>query len=305
MIITVQPQLSQILKDNKPQTILKEVADILNNHYDKATIGRVRSCFSFTVNLFQGKHERYKKCNTYYHDLPHTLDVFLAAARILDGYIIVFGKMDEASAVQLLMASLLHDAGYIQERDDHEGTGAKYTFNHVMRSMDFVRKNKKDLSITKEDAEAVARIIKATEFSLDFRSLSFASTDEQRCGAILATADLMGQMADRLYLEKLLYLYNEFREAGMPGFNTEFDIHRNTAAFYEATADRLERSLQNIGRYARFHFFVRYNIDENLYEMAIQRNMKYRMKIMRDATTNFRKKLNRNTSVDESYYNGD
>lgn len=305
MIITIQPQLSQILKDNKPLTVLKEVTSILDHHYDKTVLDSVRNCFRFTTNLFRGKLERYKKCNTDYHDLQHTLDVFLAAARILDGYIIVFGKIDEIHTIQLLMAALLHDAGYIQERDDNEGTGAKYTFSHVARSMDFVKQNMDDLSITEECAEAVARIIQATEFSLDFRSLSFKSTYEQRCGAILATADLIGQMADRIYLEKLLFLYNEFREAGMPGFNTEFDIHVNTASFYESTRDKLVRSLQNIGRYARFHFFVRYNIDENLYETAIQKNMEYRDKIMSDSSTNFRRKLNRNTSIKDTYYPND
>ena len=31
-------------------------------------------------------------------------------------------------------------------------------------------------------------------------------------------ADLVGQMSDRAYLEKLLFLYYEFKEAGFPGY---------------------------------------------------------------------------------------
>jgi hypothetical protein len=293
MPVNPTPQLSRIIKDNKPQTIFRAVAVILSELYGRKAVVPVRNCFNLTLKLFRGKLEKYRKCNTDYHDLPHTMDVFLAAARILDGYILADGKIDESSAVQLLMSALLHDAGYIQEENDSTGTGAKYTFNHVERSMSFVRRNRDKLSLTEEEAEAVARMIKSTEFSLDFRALSFASTEEQRCGAILATADLVGQMADRIYLEKLLFLYNEFREAGMPGFDTEFDILRKTSDFYEITRKRLDESLEGIGRYAQFHFLKRYNIDENLYETAIERNMTYRNTIMSDAATNFRCKLNR------------
>ncbi len=56
---------------------------------------------------------------------------------------------------------------------------------------------------------------------------------------MLGSADLLGQMSDRAYLEKLLFLYKEFREAGIPGFNTEFDIIRKTVDFYEITVQRL------------------------------------------------------------------
>lgn len=293
MVAAPIPQLSRIISDNRPQSVFKAVIDVVSEHYGRKAAAPVRNCYNLTIRLFRGRLEQYQKCNTDYHDLPHTMDVFLAAARILDGYILAESKISEDNAVHLLMSALLHDAGYIQEKNDHVGTGAKYTFNHVERSMNFVRQNRDRLFLAEEDAESVARMIKATEFILDFRTLSYASAEEQRCGAILAAADLVGQMADRIYLEKLLFLYNEFREAGMPGFNTEFDILRKTNDFYNLTRKRLDESLEGIGRYAQIHFLKRHNIDANLYETAIEKNMAYLNKIISDAATNFRHKLHR------------
>ena len=293
MVLSQNPQLSQIIKDNKPPTIFKEAAHIVNDHYGRAAISPLRNCFDLTVKLFNGRLGNYRNCNTEYHDLPHTMDVFLATARILDGYILVQGKIGERLAIQLLMAALLHDAGYIQETNDTTGTGAKYAFYHVERSMNFVRRHQKELLLNEEEAEAVARIIKGTEYGMDFQKLSYASAEERQVGAMLAVADLMGQMADRMYLEKLLFLYHESIEAGVMGFSTEFDILRKTVEFYEMTRKRMNESLGNMGRYARIHFLKRHRIDENLYETAIERNMDYLHKILEDATTNFRYKLKR------------
>jgi hypothetical protein len=36
-----------------------------------------------------------------------------------------------------LVAALLHDCGYLKLRSDRSGTGAKYTFCHVLRSCSF------------------------------------------------------------------------------------------------------------------------------------------------------------------------
>jgi len=44
-------------------------------------------------------------------------------------------------AINLLNAALFHDTGYIQEKSDDEGTGAKYTSIHVKRSIQFLDKH--------------------------------------------------------------------------------------------------------------------------------------------------------------------
>jgi len=112
-------------------------------------------------------------------------------------------------------------------------------------------------------------------------------------GTILATADLLGQMSDRAYLEKLLFLYYEFREAGIEGYNTEFDILRKTLDFYEITQTRLETTLKGSYLYAAVHFAVRKEINYNLYMEAIEHHMEYLKRILADESTNFRHKLKR------------
>jgi len=100
-------------------------------------------------------------------------------------------------------------------------------------------------------------------------------------------------MSDRAYLEKLLFLYYEFREAEIDGFNTTYDILRNTLSFYETTLERLDGPLKKSYDYAFHHFRLRHNIEENLYMTAIEKQMEYLGTIIEDETTNFRNKLKR------------
>ena len=50
-------------------------------------------------------------------------------------------------------------------------------------------------------------------------------------GKMLGTADLLGQMSDRTYLEKLPFLYLEFKHAGIDGVGTELDFFDSTPGF--------------------------------------------------------------------------
>ena len=112
-------------------------------------------------------------------------------------------------------------------------------------------------------------------------------------GSILGTADLLGQMSDRVYIEKLLFLYYEFREAGIPGFDTEYDIIRKTIDFFEAMKRKLNKEFMKVYDYAGYYFKERFNIDQNLYMDAINKNIAYIEKIIEDNSTNFRYKLRR------------
>ncbi len=290
---TMSRQLSNLLHDNSPGTVLREVKAIYSPFHGKSSFQKVIRACAIVEKLFRGKMNGYRECNTEYHDLGHTIDVFLATARLLDGHAIENGPLDDDLASLILVAALLHDAGYIQETADKEGTGAKYTLNHVDRSIEFAFHHRDDFTLSLEEAEVVGRIIKATEFSMDFSMIPYRDNKERLTGAILGTADLMGQMADRIYLEKLLFLYNEFREAGIPGYTTEFDILKKTVGFYSITRKKLVESFEDVGRYASSHFRERHGIDENLYQTAIDRNMEYLDHILNDASTNFRHKLKR------------
>ena len=97
----------------------------------------------------------------YEYDLNHTLDALLASARLMDGFNISSESiLSEESAVALLLAVTYHDSGYIQKSDDIDGTGAKYTKNHVERSTIFVTANKDKIGITALMSDVISSLDK-------------------------------------------------------------------------------------------------------------------------------------------------
>ncbi len=294
-------QLSNLVDSSKPKNIIAEVKKIFSFHYTERHFSRISKAATLAINLFEGRFPGYQSCNTVYHDLEHTMAALLGVARLLDGYLIRGRTLSEPLVINLFIATLLHDCGYIQESWDTEGTGAKHTDSHVERSVRFVEKNHEAFGIAAGDAPVIGSLIRSTGLSVNMDDIPFRSPEERVAGALLGTADLLGQMSDRKYLEKLLFLYQEFREAGIAGFNTEFDIIRKTVDFYEMTKKRMNESYGGLYKYARCHFQKRNGIDENLYLVAINRHIDYLHRIIDDSSTNFRKKLKRADWVNHAH----
>lgn len=286
-------QLATLIDMSSPRAVMAEIQKVFCYHYPSKIYAPVKKSMVHITKLFAGTYPGYRKCNTEYHDLTHTLDATLAAVRLMDGYNLENTPISPETAWKLLTASLLHDTGYIQETWDTEGSGAKYTSNHVERSVDFLKKNRSDFSIPEDDVDTISNIIRCTGLSVDLGSIMFNSDEELIAGCILGSADLLGQMSDRAYLEKLIFLYREFREAGIGGFDTEFDILKKTISFYEITVKRLTGAYKNISQFSKYHFNRRFGYDGDLYSEAIARHIRYLHKIMEDESTNFRHKLKR------------
>lgn len=293
MTYTEPIQISHLIDTSTHKVIVAEVKKIFSYHYPARYFSAINRSYRLVKNLHEGKFPGYKACNTEYHNLSHTLDAMLAAVRLVDGHNIETSHFPVHLAVNLLNATLLHDAGYIQEDSDHEGTGAKYTKFHVERSVQFLRKNHEAFTFTPDDVNIIANLIRCTGLMVRIETIPFSFPEEKLAGCILGAADLLGQMSDRAYLEKLIFLYYEFKEAGIEGFNTEFDLVRKTVDFYEFTKKRLAESYLNSFSYAQHHFKERFAIDCNLYMEAIDRHIGYLHKIIEDETTNFRHKLKR------------
>ncbi|MBN2553284.1 MAG: HD domain-containing protein [Spirochaetales bacterium] len=286
-------QLSRLVDARDPDRVIEEVLKIFYHHYSEDSALRVRLGFFQVRSLFDGEFPGYRECLAEYHDFNHTMNVLLSSARLLDGYNIERVFLPEQLAIQLLLAALLHDTGYIQEDWDTEGTGAKYTRRHEQRSIDFVKRHAGVFEIEEEEIEPIVRLIQSTDLKMDFTRIPFPSEEQQDAGAILGSADILGQMSDRAYLEKLLFLYYEFQEAGIPGYETEFDILKKTRQFYETVKGRLRDTYLHMFELAHHHFRERYGINENLYIVAVDRQMAYLDRIIADQTSNFRHKLKR------------
>ena len=286
-------QLSRLVDGDNPAAVVAEVESIFRFWYHASAWSPVGAAAAEIMDLFAGRFSGYRACDTDYHDIRHTMDVLLATARIADGIFLERGPYPAVLARDLLVSASCHDPGYIRRIDEHGGTGARFTAVHVRRSADFIRENACRWGLDDGSAKSSARMIFATGLKGEYGEQAWDGDREREAGAVLASADLVGQMADRAYLEKLLFLYYEFKEAGMPGYETEFDILRKTMGFYEITVKRLDEGLGGIRSFARRHFAERWGVDRDLYTESMERQMDYLRAILDDESTNFRRKLKR------------
>jgi hypothetical protein len=287
-------QLFNLMNMNSSAAVLSESLAILKMIRPDMKTETTASAFNMTVALYKGNWPRYQACNTGFHDLLHSTDTFLAMARLLHGAFLEGENFTERQIVLALITAILHDAGYIQEKSDNDGTGAKYTANHVRRSMDFLKLHGGKYGLSDEEVIAGRAIILCTDLAVDINTISFPSPKSEFLGKMLGTADLLAQMSDRTYLEKLIYLYHEFREANVGGYKNEVDLLQKTAAFYEFIADRFNQALDNTDRFMYAHFVTRWNIQTDLYQESIQKQKNYLLQILADPTSELRKRLRRN-----------
>ena len=292
-------QLSNLIPMESPEAVLQEaivILDLISPDFDAVPVD---SAFKATVNLFNGKYPGYRACNTEYHNLHHTIDTFLAMARLIHGAVLDGETFTGRQILLGLVTALLHDAGYIQEEHDTEGTGSKYTASHVQRSMDFLERHGSELGLSYEEIVEGRAIILCTDLAVDISTIEFASAKGELLGKMLGSADILAQMADRTYLEKLMFLYHEFKEAGIGDYESEVDLLRKTLAFYDFIAWRLKTTLDAIDRFMSSHFTLRWSIKENLYHVAIEKQKKHLRKIMEIPNSDPRNHLKRDGIVDK------
>lgn len=287
-------QLAQLLDMTNPYAVLEEVKFNFIHFYPEIKFSVVRTAFDDFIDLMDGKFPGYQAANTKFHDKKHTTDGLIAISRLIDGYNIEHTKKISVDLVILsLVATIFHDAGYVQTRDDSSGTGAKYTQNHVERSIKFIERYYQKLNMTKRDFNSMRNMILCTELNYDLKKINFSSEEEKVLGFMLGTADLLGQMSARTYLEKLLHLYYEFQEANIGGYESEFDLLSKTINFYEMVKIRLKKDLHNVQRYLVSHFWFRYKISQDLYQVAIDRQINYLKKILEHSPQNYKSRLKR------------
>jgi hypothetical protein len=112
-----------------------------------------------------------------------------------------------------LASALLHDTGYLKLRSDREGTGAKYTLVHVIRSCAYAASYMPSLGFNSDEVDAVVSAIRCTGPRSNIAHLQFAGEIEHFLGCALATADYLGQMAAPDYVDEIAFLYAEFEES--------------------------------------------------------------------------------------------
>lgn len=221
--------------------------------------------------LFSGRFPGYHTCDTCFHDIRHTLDVTLAMARLIDGYErnhIESERLGPQRAQLGLIVALLHDAGYIRHKDDKKHkNGAEFTLVHVERSAQFMAQYLPRLGLPEESVTVAGQIVHYTGFEVALNTIQLDHPKDRLLGYMLGSADLLGQMSDRLYLEKCRdYLYPEFVLGGVArvrhpdgseyiNYRSPEDLLLKTPVFHQKVAyPRLHKDFHGVEKFAQAHF---------------------------------------------------
>jgi len=269
-----------------PDQVRDAVLALFSARYPGADLAPLRQAFEDIKALFAGRFPGYLPCDTLYHDLRHTLDMTLAMARLLDGHDRALAAPDQIGARRAMLGvviALLHDSGYItRASESHIGNGAVFTKIHVSRSGDFLLRYLPQLGYA-EEAGAGAKLVHFTGYEMDIDDIMVHDPKDRLLGCLVGTADLLGQMSDRMYLEKCReFLYSEFvwgrvaRETLADGreivrYASPEDLMLKTPGFYEYVArQRIDKKLGGADRFAAAHFD-----GPSLYQVEIDHNMQF------------------------------
>jgi len=186
-----------------------------------------------------------------YHNVEHTIFVTLVGQEILRGKHIREGGVCCDDWLHSIISLLCHDIGYVKGvcRQDREAerlyatgigdtmislppgaTDASLTPYHVDRGKQFIEERFGGHQLI--DAEIIKRNIELTRFPVP------ADEDHQdtvNFPGLIRAADLIGQLSDPRYLQKISALFYEFEETGMNktlSYRHPGDLRRNYPQFY-------------------------------------------------------------------------
>jgi len=220
----------------------------------------VRPVLRKVESVFAGQWQDYQAMDTAYHDLEHTLQATLCCLRIITGH-------HRAGAHPVLSprdfriafhAMLLHDVGYLKKRDDHEGTGAKFTLIHEPRGCDMAQDFLTEENWEQAEIDRVRSLILCTGPRSNLGGTRFGNPAHRVLGQAVCTADFLSQMSDPGYVQKLPDLFEEFAESDRANnipedkrvFKTVDELYRKTPSFWtDFVLPKMRGECDNIARY--------------------------------------------------------
>lgn len=248
---------SELLTASKVDAALR--ASFVRMFPDSAfSLGRI--VFADVNLMFEGRCLDYQASDTPYHNLQHTFRVLLCYNDIMEGWHIS-GTEPRLTSRQYelgMVAVLFHDTGYLKLRADMQGTGAKYTSTHVMRSCAFASAHLPQHEVTLAELDSILAMIRCTAFTQGLQNFRFQEPIDGIMGCAVATADYLGQMAAPDYPESLALLFSELKEsddyANVPRaqrrFNSSKELITDTLVFWRAhVLPRLNRELLGVYRF--------------------------------------------------------
>jgi hypothetical protein len=243
--------------------------------------GHIEQAFDLIEAGCAGRLPGYSALLTPYHDPGHVLEVVLCSARLLHGLHLGGTQLDPLTIDACIVGALLHDSGYLMQDGEAVGTGAQFTQTHVARGVVFAERQL-GKALSPELLTATGKVILTTDHRPIATLPQFDSAAQQLAAQVTATADLVGQMANREYIERLLFLYFEFREAGITLFTDVHDLLEKTDGFYKFMAGRLEGKLGGLAPHLTRHFEAERDMSRNLYTEAVTHNLDYLAMLLKE-----------------------
>ncbi|MGB7445216.1 MAG: Npun_R2479 family HD domain-containing metalloprotein [Coleofasciculaceae cyanobacterium] len=195
--------------------------------------------------------ENIANSNALYHNVEHTIFVTLVGQEILRGKHIRQGGVSCEDWLHFMISLLCHDIGYVKGvcRQDLTAfrvyatgrnnktvtlppgsTDASLTNYHVDRGKLFIEERFGGHKLI--DTEIIKTNIELTRFPVPLDS---DHQDTINYPGLVRAADLIGQLSDPRYLEKIAALYYEFEETGVNkqlGYCNPDDVRLNYPKFY-------------------------------------------------------------------------
>ncbi len=262
-----------VMVDKTIQAILDP---LYGENYDSALLTRA---IEDLVKAYRGDYPGLLRCDTLYHDLRHALEVGLTTARLLDGHAksLASGHQSEPITAQhallAVLLALFHDIGLLRRESESHLWGPMLTPIHEERGVEFMQRY---LALTTL-APFAEKSILIMPTKLIFKMPDTWSAFDRTLASLVASADLLSQMADRCYLEKCRdFLFVEFSAFGLAGkaespYPDRETLLTKTPAFYTGIIQqRLEEEFQGVHRLVEAH-----TGGNNPWQESIKRNLAF------------------------------
>ena len=188
-----------------------------------------------------------------YHDVEHTCLVTLCGQEIFCGKKIKDGNLNSKDWLHFTISLLFHDIGYVKNilpNDDgnHQiidesgnhitlesgQTDASLTPYHVERGKMYINQRCWPEYV---DKKVLMDLISFTQFPQPERAQPEGEEEEKlfALANLVGSADLIGQLADPMYDEKIPRLYYEFKESGTSekmGYKSSQDLRAGFPSFF-------------------------------------------------------------------------
>ncbi|MCC5899837.1 Npun_R2479 family HD domain-containing metalloprotein [Sodalinema gerasimenkoae] len=236
---------------NATQLLIDRFVPKLQENYHR-TYGGLKSDYAEIIGWAGGMAlENIANSDALYHNVEHTIFVTLVGQDILRGRHIREGGVSCEDWLHFTIALLCHDIGYVKgvcRKDDPTrrlystgiddtmvhlvpgATDAALTPYHVDRGKLFIDERFGGHRLI--DAELIRSSMELTRFPVP------AGEDHQDTSnlpGLVRAADLIGQLSDPRYLQKISALFYEFEETGTNkalGYKTPGDLRNGYPKFY-------------------------------------------------------------------------